>query len=139
MKSTTLQLRLKLCMKEAELGIAELRWFLGRDYKTVREWVNSGRVPEGVRAAETLRLVGRLERLVARKRAKVFPIPKFMNKWDRSEYMRLLGEGKLGHARVLKAHSARAGALHRPRKEGRSAASKGSQHNRAANRLAAGV
>lgn len=137
MKSITFQRRLKLCMKVAEIGIADLRWFLGRDYKTVREWTNSGRVPEGVRAAETFRLVGRLERLV--KRAKVFPIPKVLNKWDRSEYMRLLGEGKLGDAQVLKTNSARAGLLHRSGKKRRATSPKGSQHNRRTNRLVAGV
>lgn len=110
--------RLQHCAESAVLGVAELRWFFDRDYKTVREWLLRGREPEGVRRDEALLRLKRLEQLV--KSELVFPLPAFMGKRQRSEYMRLLGGGTRGaqHYRISQADLTVAGPVHRVGKKG---------------------
>lgn len=110
--------RLQHCAKRAVLGVAELRWFFDRDYKTVREWFLHGREPEGVRRAEALTRLKRLERLVDH--GLVFPLPAYMGKRERSDYMRQLGGGKRGalRQRIPQADPSDEGPVHRVGKAG---------------------
>jgi hypothetical protein len=86
------------------LTFGDLRWFFGRDYHTVREWVVHKRLPTGARRRQAHACLERLVRLIDTRKG--FPVPLELSKRDRAEYMRALGEGKLAHARLLATRAA---------------------------------
>lgn len=94
-------LRLKLLMARGELTVADTARLFDRERRTVSSWVRDGRQPTGARVAETFETLRQLEVEVERGRG--FPIPRRLKKRERTAYVRLLGEGKLGRARVLAA------------------------------------
>src|ERR1700746_2215390 len=101
MKSSTKTL--KSCMRRGQLSSADLRWWFGRDYFTVREWVVNERVPrQGAHVRRTWESLDALHNAIILRKG--FPIPLDLRKRERAAYIRLLGEGKLGRARLLATH-----------------------------------
>jgi hypothetical protein len=96
--------QVKLAFKKHKISVADLRWFFGRDYKTVREWIVNDRQPEGARRDEALSRAASLERFLA---AGFLPAPLWLKKRDRAEYMRVLGEGNLERAGAIIADATR--------------------------------
>lgn len=139
-KHTELTPLLLQCQTAGRLTVADIAWYLGRSHKTVREWFK-GRQPDAANHAYAFKKVGQLASAIAAGRG--FPIPD-LNKRARAEYMRLLGEGHLGRARILAADPAkqrlvrRLGPAPHARGQGRVAAAKAkaSPKRRTARKLA---
>lgn len=108
---------LRACHKRGRLTIGDLKWFFGRDFHTVREWLVNGRQPTGARNEEAADQLLKLNGLIRLK--KLLPAPLTLTKRNRAEYMRLLGGGYFVRAHLLAAHTAPGRAVRGIRKKGR--------------------
>jgi hypothetical protein len=95
--------QLKAAQRKGRLTVADLARFFGRSHKTVREWTAHARQPSEAHARLMLIKLIKLELLIQRGE---LPPDIHLKKRERAAYMTLLGEGKLGRARILAAHSA---------------------------------
>jgi transposase-like protein len=91
--------RLQRCMTRGQLTVADIARLFDRERRTVSDWVHKGRLPTGAREQEALDRLLQLEQAIRQKRG--FPVPLRLSKRNRVKYVQLVGEGKLGDARVL--------------------------------------
>lgn len=92
-------LRLRVAMTSAALTVADAARLFDRERRTVSDWVHEGRLPTGARAQEAYDRLEALEKAIARGRG--FPVPHRLSKRDRVKYIELVGDGKVGRARLL--------------------------------------
>jgi hypothetical protein len=82
------QSRLKACMKNGRMTVADLALWFDRSYPTVRNWVQFGTAPHGPRNEKFLAELELLEKLI-RKREGV-PVPFEVNHFERPAYIEKL-------------------------------------------------
>lgn len=121
--------RLRECQQKGQLTVGDLHWFLRRHYRTVKEWAVNDRSPEGPRSAEMWKALDRIDALL---QTGVLPVPMELSKRQRSEFMRLLGEGRLGRAKILASRAAAQRRVRGVRAERRVTPAVGMRHDRAA-------
>lgn len=96
--------RLRLLMERGALTQADTAQLFGRERRTVASWVKDGFLPTGIRAPRAFERLKELERDV--KAGRGYPVPEWLSKRNRAEYIWLLRENELESARVLAADSA---------------------------------
>jgi len=82
------QSRLKACMKNGRMTVADLALWFDRSYPTVRNWVQFGTAPHGPRNEKFLAELDLLEKLI--RNEKGFPVPFSITHFERPGYIEKL-------------------------------------------------
>ena len=91
--------RIIWCKEHGHLTVADLARLFDRDARTVSDWVRKSRIPVGARVDDALKRLAYLELSIKLKRG--FPVPIYLSKRNRTEYIRLLAGGHLERARIF--------------------------------------
>ena len=95
--------RIRWCIKNGDMTVADLHHWFGRPRSTVRTWVLDAHTPQGPAGNKAHLLLTLLERRIEKKKG--FPIPVDISAHARPDYVRKLRHAATG-ARVPAAHSA---------------------------------
>jgi hypothetical protein len=93
--------RLKACMKNGRMTVADLALWFDRSYPTVRNWVQFGVKPHGPRNEKFLAELELLEKLIGMRKG--FPIPFEVSHFERPSYVEKLKNDQ--HARLSRFNS----------------------------------
>lgn len=87
----TIQDRLRWCLKNGRMTVADLAVWCNRSYPTVRTWVLWGVEPRGPRTEQLFERITLLERLIHK--GKDFPVPYWIGHFDRPYYIKKVRDG----------------------------------------------
>ena len=96
------QARLKWCMRNGRMTVADLAKWFDRSYPTVRNWVLFGTNPHGPRNEKFLAELNLLEKLIEKEKG--FPVPFAISHFERPAYIEKL---RHDHARLPRFDTAR--------------------------------